>query len=311
METFDKATLDSTGTWLVGLLEAYDPKINAPLSSVTFTRDVTLRTNVALEDESHSFTVDSFNSKQSNTGGFIGANTSTVGEVGLDSKKITLSMAPWAKRASWTNIELVRGQRLGRPVDLTKVEALNLDFQMTADKAFYLGNPAIQGAKGLLNNSDVSSAAAPNGSWAAATAAEMIADVQDIIARAYKSSGYAVCPSDILLSQKDLGLLSSTLVSSAGNQSVLSYLRTNTLATQVNGRELNIKAVKWCDSEANSSSNLMLAYTNDPQYVQFALVPLQRQPLHQMDISQSVSYVGSIGNVEWRFPETASISTGL
>src|SRR5690348_5166278 len=150
MQTFDQRTIDSTGAFLIGQLEKFDPRINEPLVSVTYTRDLSLRTDVSLSDESASFTQDSFATKDGSTGGYIGTNTTTVGEVGLDVKKIIQAMNPWAKKASWTILELVRSMQLGRAIDTAKLDVLLLDFQMEADRNAYIGSAKF-GTTGLFN----------------------------------------------------------------------------------------------------------------------------------------------------------------
>ena len=44
MATYDQATIDSAGAFLIGELERLDPMIHEPLVSVTWMRDIDLRT---------------------------------------------------------------------------------------------------------------------------------------------------------------------------------------------------------------------------------------------------------------------------
>src|SRR6185503_16890258 len=60
MMTFDKATRDGLGAFLIGELERLDPKLHEPLVSVTWSRDIDLRTDVSVADETSSFTNSSF-----------------------------------------------------------------------------------------------------------------------------------------------------------------------------------------------------------------------------------------------------------
>ena len=52
MFTFDRRTIDSSGAFLVGELERLDKTLHAPLSSVTWGRDIDLREDVTIADES-------------------------------------------------------------------------------------------------------------------------------------------------------------------------------------------------------------------------------------------------------------------
>jgi hypothetical protein len=311
MQTFDRATIDSTGAFLIGQLEKFDPKVNEPLVSITYTRDITLRSDVSLADESASFSQDSFASKQGTTGGYVGTNSSTVGEVGLDVKKVIQPMTLWSKKAAWTIAELMRSMQLGRPIDDSKINVLVKDFQMTADRDMYIGSTVL-GSAGLFNNASVSTANAATGSWGAATADEILADINEVLSRAYTASAFAVAPSELRVDPTSFGVLSTTKVSSAGNMSLLEYVKVNCISNSINGKPLNIQPVKWLASgQAVSNKNRMVAYTNDAQYVQFPLVPIQRQQMVFADIAQSVAYLGNLGQTEIRYPETIAYSDGL
>lgn len=56
MMTFDQRTVDSSGAFLVGELERLDQTMHEPLASVTWSRDIDLRSDVSIADETSSFT---------------------------------------------------------------------------------------------------------------------------------------------------------------------------------------------------------------------------------------------------------------
>ncbi|MEG2569034.1 MAG: hypothetical protein RSA84_22790, partial [Acinetobacter sp.] len=58
--TFDARTVDSTGAFLLGELERLDQTMHDPLVSVTWGRDIDLRSDVSIADETSSFTNSSF-----------------------------------------------------------------------------------------------------------------------------------------------------------------------------------------------------------------------------------------------------------
>ena len=55
MFTYDRATIDSAGTFLIGELERLDPTMHEPLYAVTWSRDIDLREDVSIADETSSF----------------------------------------------------------------------------------------------------------------------------------------------------------------------------------------------------------------------------------------------------------------
>ncbi|VTL99572.1 putative bacteriophage protein [Klebsiella pneumoniae] len=54
--TFDQATVDGTGAFLVHELERLDQTLNLPLVNFTWSRDIQLREDVSIADEISSFT---------------------------------------------------------------------------------------------------------------------------------------------------------------------------------------------------------------------------------------------------------------
>ena len=60
MMTFDQRTVDSSGAFLVGELERLDQTMHEPLASVTWSRDIDLRSDVSIADETSSFTNSTF-----------------------------------------------------------------------------------------------------------------------------------------------------------------------------------------------------------------------------------------------------------
>ncbi|HBB9399458.1 TPA: hypothetical protein JN713_004452, partial [Shigella flexneri] len=51
MITFDQATVDSSGAFLIGELERLDQTLNLPLVGYTWTRDIQLREDVSIADD--------------------------------------------------------------------------------------------------------------------------------------------------------------------------------------------------------------------------------------------------------------------
>ena len=229
--TFDQATVDGTGAFLVHELERLDQTLNLPLVSYTWSRDTQLREDVSIADEISSFT---------NTT-FAAAGT------------------PNANGKNW------------------------------------LSKTATNAAK----------------TWATSTADEIRASINAGLSAAWANSAYSMVPTDLLIPPEQFSLLASTIVSSAGNQSLLTYLETNTIAYHQNGRPLNIRPVKWAKGRGVSNSDRMMFYTNDKKYVRFPMVPLMSVPIQYRGLYQLVTYYGKLGAVEPVYPETLAYVDGI
>lgn len=308
MFTIDKATADSTGAFLVGELERLDQTLNLPLVSYKWTRDMPLRSDVSIADEVSSYTNTDFaGAGGANPNGinWIGKDTTATPGINLNIERTPQALRPWGIELSWTLLELASAQALGRPVDAQKYEAMRMKWNMDVDQVVYIGDPD-SGFGGMLNLPGVTPVAAA-AAWTATTDPDVIVqDINLVLTDAWVRSGYAVCPGKIGLAPELFGLLSSKKVSSAGNISVLEYVKINTIAFQENGEPLEIVSMKWASKRGVGGAHRIIAYTQDEQYMRFPLVPLLNTPLEYRSLYQLTTYYGRLGQVETPYVNTVS-----
>ncbi|MFA9439410.1 DUF2184 domain-containing protein [Uliginosibacterium sp. sgz301328] len=311
--TFDQRTVDSSGAFLLGELERLDPRLHEPLAAVTWSRDIDLREDVSIADEYSSFTNSSFAAAPGVPGSgkaWVGKDANAITGIGLDIGKTTTPLPLWAMQLGWTIPELESAQKLGRPVDQQKFAGMQLKYQMDIDEQVYIGDTAL-GLTGLVNSTVGTTANAQTGTWSTATPQQMLDDVNELLNSVWANTGYAVCPDRLLLPPVQYSKILGTLVSSAGNISVLEFLRQNSLSNGINGRPLDILPLKWLTNRGTSNSQRMVAYVKDPLRVRFPLVPLQRTPLEFRDLRQLTTYFGRLGAVEFVYPETLGYRDGI
>lgn len=318
MLTFDQATLDSTGAFLIGQLERLDPILHMPLMEVSWDQDIDIRTDVTIADDLSSYTVTSFAAAPGAPGSeisWVGKRANAIPSVDIDIAKTAQRIEPWARTLDWTIYELEASKLLGRPIDEQKHVALQRKWNLDLDHVTYVGD-SVMVMNGLLNHSLLSNTGnALNGSWSGATPAQILADVNEILTSVAAFSALAVMPDILLLAFPDLTLLASSLISSAGNISVLDYLLKNN-ASRAAGTPLSIRGRKWLVGTGNTfggvagraptTKNCMFAYRKDKNYVRIPVVPLLRTNLQFQDIRQLVTYYGRIGQVELVYPETSA-----
>lgn len=313
MQTFDRATVDSTGAFLVGELERLDQTLNLPLVAYTWSRDIQLREDVSIADDISSFTSTSFAS--SGTGGrpngknWIGKNSTAIAGTNVDITKTGFPLQAWGQELGWTVFELAAAAQVGRPIDSQKFDGMQLKWNMDTDEQVYIGDDDL-GVNGLLNLSDISTTAATK-AWKNSAADEIRDSVNAILTAAWAKSVYSMVPRDLLLPPEQYALLGTIIVSSAGNQSLLTYLSTNTISYHANGVPLNIKPVKWLKGRGAKGSDRMVAYTNDKKFVRFPMVPLSSTPIQYRDVHQLVTYYGKLGAVEPVYKETLAYMDGI
>lgn len=320
MFTYDQATIDSAGVFLISELEKLDPTLNLPLQSVTWARDMPLRTDVTFADDISSFT----NSTFAAPGGVNGSNknwaakdASAIAGISLDIGKTPQPLTVWATQLSWTIAELQAAEKLGRPVDTQKYEGMQRKYQMDIDEQVYVGDAAL-GLTGFVNHGALTNTAnALTGNWATATADQILADVNELLTSAWQTTGFAVCPSKVLMAPYPYTLLATSKVSSAGNLTILQFIKENSICNGLNGKPLDIEPCKWLTGTNNgnplgvTATDAMQAYSQDRKYVRFPIVPLQRTALEYRDIRQLVTYFGRLGQVELVYSDTVARRSGL
>lgn len=315
LQTYDQATIDSAGAFLIGELERLDQTLNMPLVDVSWGRDIQLREDVTIADEMSSFTNSSFAAAGGPSAAgknWIGKDTTTIRGLALDIGKTAQPLTLWGMELGWSLPELQSAQALGRPVDSQKIEGMELKRQMDIDEMVYIGDTSL-GYTGLLNSAAADLANVSYGAWAnpATSPDSILADVNAILTRGWTNSGYAICPSKLLLPPLKYAALISRKVSDAGNISIYEYIRMNSIATAKNGRPLEIEAVKWLTGAGSAGTDRMVAYTNDKKRVRFPLVPVQRTPLEYRGLNQLTTYYCRLGVVEMPYPETVAYADGI
>ncbi|MEN6629827.1 MAG: DUF2184 domain-containing protein [Sulfuricella sp.] len=305
--TFDSRTIDSAGAFLIGELERLDTRLNQPLAAVTWSRDIALRSDVSIADEFSAFTNSSFAAApgvQGSGKAWVGKDANSITGISLDIGKTTSPLTLWAMQLGWTIPELESAQKLGRPVDQQKFAGMELKYQMDVDEQAYIGDSALSFTGMVNSDSKVGTVTnAQTGTWSTATVQQITDDVNELLNSVWAASGYAICPSELRLPPVQYGLLVSRLVSTAGNISILEYLKQNSLSNSINGRPLNIQPLKWLYQRGVANKDRMVAYTNDEQRIRLPLVPLQRTPLEYRDLRQLTTYFGRLGVVEIPYAE--------
>jgi hypothetical protein len=323
--TFDARTVDSTGAFLIGELERLDQTLHEPLVTVTWGRDIDLREDVTIGDETSSFTNSSFAAAGSTLPGgkaWISKDANAITGVALDIGKTANPLTLWGMELKWTLPELESAVRLGRPVDTQKYNAMQLKHQMDIDEQVYIGDSQL-GQKGLVNSSLVTlTSVAPGASgsalWVNKTPDEILADVNTLLNATWAASGYAVMPRELRVPPAQFSYLVSQKISNAGNMSIMQFLRDNSLSNATNGVPLNIQPLKWLVGAATGGTigladghDRMFAYTRDRDRVRFPMTLLQRTPVEYRSLYQITTYFGRLGVVEFVYPETVSYADGL
>lgn len=325
LQTFDRRTIDSTGSFLIGELERLDQTLHEPLVDVVWPRDIDLREDVTVADEVSSFTNSTFASSggiNPNGISWIGKDATTVASLALDIGKTAQPLNLWGQEVSYTIPELESAMKLGRPVDAQKYAGMKLKHQMDTDQMVFIGDsalniPGLVNANSIITPYTVAKGAQNSTLWTTKTPDEILADVDTLINAAWQAAAWAVVPNCLRLPPFQFSWLVSQKVSNAGNMSILKYIQENNLAAQ-KGQKLTIDANKWLIGQGVGGTPLvlntvdrMMAYTRDPNRVRYPMTMLGRTPLEYRSIWHITTYYGRLGQMEFVYPETIAYADGI
>jgi hypothetical protein len=323
--TYDQATFDATGAFLVGELERLDQTLHNPLVSVSWQRDIDLREDVTVADEVSSFTISSYGGAGgiNPTGkNWISKDANAISGVSVDIGKIAQPLTLWGTEIKYTIPELESAMKLGRPIDQQKYAGMQLKYQMDVDEQVYIGDTGLD-QEGLVNSTQVTASPVANGAggsprWATKSPDEILADVNTLLNNVWAASGYAVMPTGLRLPPLQFGQIVSQKVSQAGNISVLEYLKNNSLCNATNGKPLDIQPLKWLTGRGTggtpfdqATAGRMVAYTKDPMYVRYPMTLMARTPLQYQSLYHITTYYCRLGVMEFVYPETLGYGDGI
>lgn len=310
-KTYDQRTIDSTGAFFVGELERFDKTLHEPLTDQTWGRDIDLRTDVSIADETTSFSRTGYaaaGSPSPSGKNFISGTATDIPGIEVDVNKLTSPLFTWGMQLGFTLIELEAAQQIGRPLEQQKLEGLKLKYNMDIDEMVYVGDKALS-KTGLVNNADIS-VTNVSGAWASGNPDVILEAVNDILNDAWKQSAYAMCPTHLLLPPKQYTLLNQP-VTIAGSRSILDYISKDCMANGLNGKPLVISPLKWLEGVGTGGKNRAVAYTKAERFVRFPLVPINHTPVEYRGLHHVTTYYAKFGVVEFVYPETVAYADGL
>ena len=317
MMTYDQATLDSTGAFLRSELDRLDQRPYEPLWSVTWGRDIDVRSDITIADATSSF----LNTAWAAPGGmepggvaWISPVTNAIPGVAVDIGRTINPLFLWGMEISYSIPELLTSQQLGRPIDADKYRALQVKWQMDIDRVVYIGDASL-GTTGLVNNPAVTPLSVANigGTtlWSGKDYNGILADVNALISAVWANTAWTFAPTHLLMPPTQYGSLISRLVGTSGSQSIIRFLRENSLALELNGVPLLIAPNKWLTGRGAAGTDRMIAYRKDESMVRFPMTALQKTPVQNWSLFQITTYFGKLGVVEFPRPETIGYMDGL
>lgn len=208
--------------------------------------------------------------------------------------------------------EIQQAMMLGIPLANQDAMAARRAYEEMVERVALFGDTE-KGFSGLLNSSAVTAASATTGDWATATAEEVLADINGALIGQFTGTLFTSMADTLLLPYGKYLSLSSRMVSSTSDTSILNWLRANNAYTAQTGQSLTIRAIRGLDTLGTGSTARMVAYRRDPNVVKMHIpMPHRFLPVEKSGpLRYDVPGIFRLGGVDWRRPKEASYIDGI
>lgn len=318
--TLDDAGIASGGAFLVSELEKRDPMIRKPLTSVTYPRDIVVKTGGGWVDFTSAMGVAYGITGGSTNGPVHAGGANGVPIVQADVNKGVYKTHVFAAALRVMFVDMQRANYIGRSLDQLLQDGIRMTFDKHQDANVYVGLSEYE-TTGLINNPDVvetTVAASGNGSstkWADKEPQQILADINAAISAAWAAAEYdeAAMPNHILLPYEQYVYIMNTMVTNIATETIMDYVLKNNVAAK-NGRSLYIGATKWCKGAGTDGADRMVVYVNHERFLAIEeLVPLSRvmSGPNVANVCYDTAYMANLSEVEMYYPQTVTYWDGI
>lgn len=312
--TMDAAGIASGMAFLTSELEKRDPLIRKPLTSVTYPRDIVVKSGGGWVDYVSAQAVG-----YGITGGSGGSPVQAGGSNGLPIVQANLEKGLYkahtfaaALRVMW--VDMQKANYIGRSLDQLLQDGMRMAYDKHMDQNVYTGMEEY-GSTGLVNNPDVTETSVTGGTWASKTKEQILADINSALTAVWAAAEYDedAMPNHILLPYEQYAYILNTMVTDLATETILDFILKNNVAAK-NGKSLYVGAVRWCKGAGTGGSDRMVIYVNHERFLQVEeLVPLSRalsQP-NAAHFCYDTAYAANLSEVELFYPQTMMYFDGI
>ncbi|MCI8420330.1 MAG: DUF2184 domain-containing protein [Oscillospiraceae bacterium] len=309
--TMDAAGIASGMAFLTSELEKRDPLIRKPLTSVTYPRDIVVKSGGGWVDYVSAQAVG-----YGITGGSPvqagGANGLPIVQANLEKGLYKAHTFAAALRVMW--VDMQKANYIGRSLDQLLQDGMRMAYDKHMDQNVYTGMEEY-GSTGLVNNPDVTETSVTGGTWASKTKEQILADINSALTAVWAAAEYDedAMPNHILLPYEQYTYIMNTMVTDLATETILDYVLKNNVAAK-NGKSLYIGATRWCKGAGTGGADRMVVYVNHERFLQVEeLVPLARvmsQP-NATEFCYDTAYAANLSEVELFYPQTMQYFDGI
>lgn len=267
-----------------------------------------------VDTSAHPFarTVEYQSSDKFGKAGWINGNSDDIPlagtELGKTEKPIHMAGVGYA----WGYEEINQAQMLGRNLPADDAMAARRAYEEFVESVAMTGD-ADKGFEGLINNTGPTAASVTTGTWGTATAAQILADVNETLLGIATDTLFTVHADTLLLPFAKLNILATTAMSADASITVLEFLRKNNTYTAMTGQALTIRAIRGLDTAGAAGVARMVAYRRNPDVLKLHIpMPHRFLPVHQDGaLNHVVPGVFRLGGLDIRRPKEVRYGDGI
>ena len=313
-------TIDSGMAFLVGELEKQDPKLREPLTSVTWPRDIPVRTGGGFVDSVATYNVD-YATSGGNNDGVQGGAANNIPVMQADIDKDSFRVFIWSHVMKLPFVDQEKMAQIGRSLPDILDKGIHLAHDKKLDVNAYTGLSEF-GTTGLVNTTTIkTTTAAPHTAsgtdtqWVHKTAVEIMKDINDAITATWQDSEFDVTGmgNHILIPPEQYAYIKNTPVSTAGERSIYTYLMENNIAKD-QGVTLSIQPCRWCKGVGTGSTDRMVVYCNNEDRVRFEMTSPLARVTTQASVTEAAYmtlFMSQFSQVEWLYTCCARYVDGI
>lgn len=313
------ASIANGAAFLVSELEKRDPDIRRPLTSVTYTRDIPIKTGGGWVEEISNLNIDYGTTGGSGSGMVHAGGANGVPVIQAQLGKDIYKTHIFSQIMRIMFVDMQKENITGRSLDDLLKRGIRLSYDKHLNQNCYMGMPEF-GTTGLLNNpnvnaSNVSQGASSQTAWSSKTPDEILFDINTAIAEVWEAGGYDLeaLPNHIIMPYEQYNYIATTKVSTLAEKTILTYVLENNIATK-NGKDLFIGGTAYCKGAGAAGSDRMAVYVHDEYFIAMEeLVPLSRtmtQPNTNALAYDSV-YMANVSEVEMFYNQSIRYYDGI
>lgn len=304
--------------FLEGELEKLDSKILEPLTSVTWARDLPIKTGGGFVDSVSSIDV-SYEIAGGPESGLIAGETNNIPVIQANFGKQSWRTFNWSNVLQVFYVDQQKLSQIGRNLEEVLNKGLKLNHDKTLDMNAYVGFGRV-GTYGLVNSPDIARMNAPNGAsgkstWADLTPDEILNIVNYAIQKTWENCEFDLSgmANHILIPPTHYTSLVQRKVGVTGDKSILTFLLENNIGKD-QGNQVKIDPCRWCIGAGSGEKDRMVVYANNIERVHFEnTVPLRRVTTQMVaeKLSYVTPFIGQFSEVKWLYPQTALYIDGI